>query len=417
MKRHISNIFVGFAAFSMVASLSGCSAETPFEDDGVGTVYLRPIVNSITTRAEDNAADAEYDYSANGKIYISRLDGSEGQNGIVYKHVGFSSIDPVLTLHAGKYSAEAWSGVSVPASFTQKYYRCYQEFQVTKGEKENVVLDCKIQNVVVSINVNDQALQEVLKKTKDFKVTVTNNSQTNGSLDFTLDNIADARGYFMMAEGDTDLQYTISGEKSDGKPIAANQRKIENVKSGHHYILKFTYKDEQTDDNPVGSFDTSAITVTVEDEDPADTEEQDRPLFPTEPTITGIGFDLNQTQVFAQDSDIPEDLAVMLCTIGKDDAHGFAEVSISSSDIPALQSDINFNVEANSTTANGGIEWLAPDYDGDKNVSTAFILFKKSFIQSLSSGSITIYVKDIAGKSSSVTLTISRTSQPAPDLD
>lgn len=405
MKRLISNIFVGFAAFSMVASLSGCSAETPFEDDGVGTVYLRPIVNSITTRAGDEAADAEYDYSANGKIYISRLDGREDQKGIVYKHVGFASIDPVLTLRAGSYAAEAWSGVSLPASFTQKYYRCYQEFQVSKGEKENLVLDCKIQNVVVSINVNDPALQEVLRKTSDFKVTVTNNSQPNGSLEFNMENIADARGYFMMADGDKNLQYSITGTKPDGQPIAANQREILDVKSGHHYILKFTYDNEHTDDEPFGSFDTSAITVTVEEEDPNDTEEKDRPLLPTEPVINGIGFDISQTITFASDSDIPEDLAIMICSLGE----GLKTASLQ------INNDDAINLMGSEIP--DGIEWLAPSYDSSKNVSTAFILFKKSFIQSLAAGShsISISVADKDEKTSSATLSISRGSTPAAD--
>lgn len=401
MKRRISNIFVGFAAFSMVASLSGCSAETPFEDDGVGSVYLRPIVNSITTRADG----ADYDYAANGKIYISRLDGNEDQKGLVYKHVGFSDVEPVLTLRAGSYAAEAWSGDSVAASFSKKYYRCYQTFPVTKGEKENVVLNCKIQNVVVSINVNDPALQEVLKKTKDFKVTVTNNSQPNGSLDFTLDNIADARGYFMMADGDNDLQYTISGTKPDGSPIVANQRTIANVERGHHYILKFTYSG-QPDDNPMGSLDTSGITVTVEDEDPNDTSETDRPLLPTEPTITGIGFDIPGTVSFANDDDIPEDLAIMICSLGE----GLNAAS--------LKIDEGAEVDLLGDAVPAGIEWLAPSYDSGKNVSTAFILFKKSFIQSLSAGpthSIVISVKDKAGKEADAILKISRGSTPSAD--
>lgn len=399
MKRHISNTFVGFAAFSMVASLSGCSAETPFEDDGVGSVYLRPVVNSITTRADG----ADYDYAANGKIYISRLDGNEDQKGLVYKHIGFSDVEPVLTLRAGRYAAEAWSGDSVAASFSKKYYRCYQTFPVTKGEKANVVLNCKIQNVVVSINVNDPALQEVLKKTTDFKVTVTNNSHPDGSLVYDMDNIADARGYFMMADGDNDLQYTISGTKPDGSPIAANQRVIANVERGHHYILKFTYSG-QPDDNPMGSLDTSGITVTVEDEDPNDTSETDRPLLPTDPAISGIGFNMPGTISFANDADIPEDLAIMICSLG--DGLNAATVTV----------DSNAPVKLLEDEAPAGIEWLAPSYDGEKNVSTAFILFKKSFIQALSSGSqISISVEDKAGKNADATLTISRGSTPSAD--
>lgn len=405
MKNFLSNIFVGFASFSMVASLSGCSAETPFEDDGVGTVYLRPIVNSITTRADAADADAEYDYVGNGNIVIYSFDDNNAKKGAVYNHVGFSSIAPILTLRAGKYSAEAWSGVSLPASFTQKYYRCYEEFQVTKGEKANVVLDCKIQNVVVSINVNDPALQEVLKKTSDFKVTVTNNSHPDGSLVYDMDNIADARGYFMMADGDNDLQYTISGTKPDGSPIAANQRTIANVESGHHYILKFTYSGHP-DDNPMGSLDTSGITVTVEDEDPNDTSETDRPLLPTEPTITGIGFNIPGTVSFANDDDIPEDLAIMICSLGE----GLNAAS--------LKIDEGAEVDLLGDAVPAGIEWLAPSYDSGKNVSTAFILFKKSFIQSLSAGpthSIVISVKDKAGKEADAILKISRGSTPSAD--
>ncbi len=390
------------AGLAFATGLCACSAENPFEDEGVGTVYLRPIVNSITTRAEN---DAEYDYYANGEVKITCIEGSEGHTGVVYKETGFSNVSGVLTLRAGKYVAEAWTGDSLAASFTQKYYRGYQAFDVNKCNITNVVLNCKIQNVVVSIDVNDAGLQAVLAKTKDFAVTVDNNGHDGGSLSFNADNFAEARGYFMMSGSDSDLQYTISGTKSDGTAIANNQRKIENVKRGYHYILKFSYT-EKTDDDTVGSIDTSAINVTVVEEDTANTEESESSLFPTDPAISGVGFDLALTQDFSDDADIPDNLAVMICTIG----YGLNAATLKgySADEIDLLSD---------NTLPAGIEWLAPDYNSTTNVSTAFILFSREYILSLEGPhSFVISATDINSKTSTATLSISRPQSDSSDL-
>lgn len=392
MKKHIKHISMALAGVGMMSGLWACSAEAPFDNDGEGTVYLRAVVNSITTRAEGDAAEDSYDYAANCVVYISRTDGD--RKGLVYKEKGLANLKETITLRAGQYAAEAWSGDSLAASFTKKFYRGYETFEVTKGGVKNVVVNCKIQNVVVSVNTSNEELQKMIGD--DFKVTVTNNSHSGGSLEFNMDNIATARGYFMMAEGDTDLQYTVSGTKKDGTPIPAVVRKIANVERAHHYILKFTYTPPAEDD--FGSVDSSAITITVEDEKVEDSSEEDKSLLPTEPVISGVGF-AGDAISFVGDAAIPEDVAVMICSVGE----GLQSAS--------LTVDDGAPIDLIEGPLPEGMEWKAPEYDASKKVSTAFILLKKDYILGLSKGtdhSIFISVTDANGKSGSKTLTLTR---------
>ena len=405
MRNKITNIYAGIAGIAMATAMCGCSSEAPFDGEGEGTVYLRTVVNSITTRADEASDGIDYDYSANCIVSISRTGAGEGKDGLIYQKKGLASVDPIITLRAGSYIAEACSGEPVAASFTQKYYEGSNAFTITKGDVSNVVVNCKIQNAIVSVDISNEELLKMIGD--DFKVTVTNNSHENGSLEFTRTNMADAKGYFMLADGETELQYTISGTKKDGTPIEKKERKIENVERSHHYILKLSYIPK--DENDIGGFDSSHIQIEIEDEDPANSKETDTSLLPTEPTITGVGFDITGTLDFTNENEIPEDLAVMVCAIGKNQKNGLNEVSVSSSSIPALGTAISFDMGANTNALDEAIEWLAPEYDADKNVSTAFILFKKEFIKTLQGEhAITINVKDINGKAAECNLSIKR---------
>lgn len=405
MKKNIINIYAAIAGIAISTAMSGCSAEAPFDGEGEGTVYLRTVVNSITTRADEASDGGEYDYNANCIVSISRTGAGEGKDGLIYQKKGLASVDPIITLRAGSYIAEACSGDSVAASFTKKYYKGYDSFTISKGSVSNVVVNCKIQNAIVSVDISNEELLKMIGE--DFKVTVTNNSHENGSLEFTRANIADAKGYFMLADGETELQYTISGTKKDGTPIESKTRTIDNVERTHHYILKLTYTPK--DEGDIGGFDPSQIQIVIENEDPANSQEKDTSLLPTEPTITGVGFDITGSLDFTNENEIPEDLAVMVCAIGKNQQNGLEEVTVSSSSITELGTAISFDMGTNRNALDNSIEWLAPTYDTDKNVSTAFILFKKEFIKNLQGEhTITIKVKDINEKAAECNLSINR---------
>jgi hypothetical protein len=181
--------------------------------------------------------------------------------------------------------AEAWTGDRVTASFDKKFYRAYEPFTITKGDVKNVVLNCKIANVVASINpepIIDEAL-------KDYTVTVGN---TRGSLDFNAENAASAHGYFMMPNGDTSLTWTITGKTETGEPFTKSGV-IENVQRAHEYVLNIRYTPQNT--SVGGGF----ITVTVDD---TELLIEDEVELTGAPAIEGVGFDINSNLVGEQGS-------------------------------------------------------------------------------------------------------------------
>lgn len=106
-----------------------------------------------------------------------------------------------------------------------------QEFTIADGDNKALSLKCNIANVVVSVNPDALSLGIT-----DLKVTF---SHSRGSLEFTEDNIRDAKGYFMMPNADKNLSYKVEGLKADGTPIK-KEGIIQNVERAHEYVLNIT---------------------------------------------------------------------------------------------------------------------------------------------------------------------------------
>ena len=271
--KEMKNIFklFGVAAGCIIGgmALQSCAVDEPFGSDGEGQLKMKLVINSDVTRAENDPADL----SANCVVYIS------GAKGLLHKYQGLENLPESITLKAGQYVAEAWTGDSVTASFDKKFFRGYQPFEVTNGINQ-VVVNCKIANVVVSINP-DKVDTSLLK---DFNVKVEN---SRGSLDFTEDNYSYAKGYFMMPNNDNDLKVTISGVNAEGKSFSKEQ-KIEGVKRAHEYVLNFEY--HPTFEEEGGSF----VTIVVDDSEVLVEDEVE--IF-SAPALKGVGFELDRQLV------------------------------------------------------------------------------------------------------------------------
>lgn len=373
MKRQISNILTGVVGVALTAGLWSCSAETPFDNDGVGTVHLRTVVNSITTRAEDDTDTENRDkyLRENCVVYIS------DEKGLVYQEKGLDNVKPAISLKTGHYVAEAWSGDSVTASFDKMFFRGYQPFDVTKGSESNVVVDCKIQNVVVSVNTATIDPDLI----KDYKITIKN---TRGSLEFTPANAGTDRGYFMMPNKDNNIEYNIDVVRIDNKEFSVTG-KIEKVERAHHYILNFQYDDLNIGDNATGYV---MFEIKIKDEDLT----EGVVTVPTAPTVSGVDYDIDKQLVYANDEDIPNELALKVCAFGD----GMKELMINS------DSNLTFGESANYYQKNlskginilnaygnnddytyAGISWVAPKYNKTTNISTAFLTFSGEFLKNL----------------------------------
>lgn len=372
MNRHISNILKGVVGLTFSGLLWGCAAENPFDTEGTGTVRLRTVVNSITSRAIDDTEEAAL--RANCVVYIS-----ENGKGLVYKEKGLDNVKEAISLKAGGYIAEAWSGDSLSASFTGKYYKAYVPFDVTRGSTSNVVLDCKIQNVVASINtstINPNLMRD------DYKITIGN---TRGELVFTKAE-GDGRGYFMMPNGETDLSYTVSGTRKDGKPFTQSG-KITGVERGHHYIINIKYSPEdQVDPEEGGAW----IKIEIEDENLID---GGNVLVKSRPTITGVGFNAEDQLKCIEDSDIPENISLQICGFdGIDDVVFSPAASWSMLIGDAAEGKLSGLQQVNFTKASdailnllkaNGIDFSKPEPNKDGTVETAFLTLSKEVISRL----------------------------------
>ncbi len=401
MKKLISNILNGVVVLTAVNGLWSCSAENPFDSEGEGTIRLHTVVNSITTRADDDQStpDPMQEYKDKCIVYIS------SEKGLIYKKVGLHNVDETITLKTGHYAAEAWTGDSVAASFDKKFFRGYESFEVTKGSQQNIALTCKIQNVVASINTStiDPNLMN-----DDYTISIKN---SRGEIVFDKDNASSERAYFMMPNGDTTLEYTISGTRQDGKPFTKSGS-IEGVQRAHHYILNFEYNPDgagQTGSNSGAVF----LKIKIKDEDIHDAQSV---TVHSRPTITGVDFKIDKQQVYTTDADIPESLNVQLC--GFKGLKELAMTSPSASELGIPTDSINlFDADANRLQPykNAGLVWTSPEYNGKTDVATAYLTIPKSMIERLSTAKtsehiirITIKDGDTDPKTHSATIRIAR---------
>ncbi|MDE7345203.1 MAG: DUF4493 domain-containing protein [Muribaculaceae bacterium] len=382
MNKLISNILNGVVVLTAVNGLWSCSAENPFDSEGEGTIRLHTVVNSITTRADDDpsASDPMQEYKDKCIVYIS------GEKGLIYKKVGLHNVDETITLKTGHYAAEAWTGDSVAASFDKKFFRGYQSFEVTKGSQQNISLTCKIQNVVASINTStiDPNLMN-----DDYSISIKN---SHGEIVFNKDNASSERAYFMMPNGDTTLEYTISGTRQDGKPFSKSGS-IDGVQRAHHYILNFEYNPDGQSQNNTGAV---FLQIKIKDEDIFDSQNV---IVHSRPTITGVDFNIDKQQVYLSDDDIPESLNVQIC--GFNGLKELAVTSPSASELGIPTDSINlFNADNDRIQPykNAGLVWTAPEFKESTKVATAYITIPESMIKRLSKTSATEHVIRITVK-------------------
>lgn len=400
MKNLISKILTGVVAVTTL-TLWSCSSENPFDTEGMGTVRLHTVVNSITTRTIDSSEETAL--RENCVVFVSEKD-----KGLVYKEKGLDNVKDQISLKAGQYVAEAWSGDSVSASFSSKFYRGYETFSVTKGSNSSVVLNCRIQNVVASVNtstIDPNLMQD------DYVITIKNKG---GALTYTKEE-GDSRGYFMMADNEKNLTYTITGTRKDGKPFTKNGT-LE-VEPAHHYIFNILYNPEIPDDPDTGG---AFIKIEIQDENLID---PGNVLVPSRPTITGVDFDLENQVVCVDDETIPENISVQICGFDRLDDVEFTPSCCTWATLlgDAANGELTGNKTVNFAKAsteiinlckNNGIEFSQPEMNADNTVETAFLTFSKDVISRLpkqeKEHKFLIKVKDNGGRETIDSLCIAR---------
>lgn len=345
----------------VLLSTSSCSTESPFDQSGEGSLQLKMVVNSEVKRAK--MATSEESLAEKCIIYIS------GSSGLLHKFIGLDNAPSSIALRTGHYVAEAWTGDSVSASFDSKFYKAYEPFEIERGGVTNVVLNCKIANVVASINP-DEALEG---KLKNYTVTISN---TRGQLDFNEENASYAHGYYMMPNGDTSLKWSIQGENEDGKAFTKTGV-IENVKSAHEYVLNLSYNPSVSGDTTGGGF----ITVTVNDEELLI---EDNITIHAAPVFAGEGFDITSGLTGPKGSF--DDTTVKVYAA---DAFSKLEISTTAYDKLGLPTDkfdlCNLSETAETALKNAGLSWTFK-YKSEQNQTNAIITFDDAMLNNLENG-------------------------------
>lgn len=260
-----------WAAAALALTMQSCVSEDPFSSGGEGTLRLTTDIRSdVRTRSGELSSDASLREKC--VVYI------ESSRGLIRKFKGLDNIPAVISLKSGKYLAEAWTGDSVSASFTSKFYRGMKEFTISDGDNAALRLECNIANVVVSVNPEVLGLG-----ISDLKVTF---SHSRGSLEFTEENIRDAKGYFMMPNADKDLAYKVEGKKADGSALF-KEGTVKNVQRAHEYQLNVT---ASAGENISGG---ALVNIRIED---IPLIEETVDIF-GRPTVEGVEFDIDEQVV------------------------------------------------------------------------------------------------------------------------
>lgn len=266
-----------------IAALTACSDNfLPGGDtgNGEGRVMLKATINSdvkVTARTGET----------NDELAKSTLIWISNSAGPVKKYNGIDEVPSQgIKLLSGRYIAEAWAGDSVSASWDARYFKGREEFEVTKGSATQVNIDCKIANVLVSVEYETK-IAELLT---DVTLEVGHDKSTgtrDGMLTFTQEKVdQQAKGYFMTNSRSKDLLYTLKGTLiADNKPFELSG-KLEAVEPATEYHLIVKHNDQQ--EEQIGG---AWITIEV---DESEVEVEDSFEITAPPTISGIGFPITE---------------------------------------------------------------------------------------------------------------------------
>lgn len=376
----------------MALALAGCSDEREVLG-GEGRVLLSASLNSDVKVVSRAATEQELGESA--IIWISN------SKGPVRKYKGIDAIPADgIRLAADSYTAEAWAGDSVPASFDSKYYKGIETFDITAGSTARVDVTCYVANVVASVNY-DEAVDEVLT---GYTMTV---SHDRGTL--TFEGREERKGYFMMPSTDKNLTWTLEGTDNTGKPFSRTGT-IVNVQPRHEYVLNVRMTGEP--DELGGSY----LTIEVDDRT---NDIEDTITISTVPDIKGYNFDIAQG------------INGEAGTIGRRSVWVLASNRLTRVELQCPyfatmlgdpdEVDFDFRHMTDAYRENLAAHGIDAAYDEDAEAGSSRmkINFEADFTNNLPNGvyDIVIIAEDAAGKESRQTLTITVSDAPMKTLD
>lgn len=274
-----------YALLLLTAGAVAPSCSTDETTAGGGTGFLR--MNISTTRSgvsaqEDTQASGAYDPMEHLVVRIYNA-----EDGLIRKYASRELIPSELELLAGEYRVAVEAGEEVAASFTQRFYKGEERFNVTAGNITPVEVRCTIRNTVVEAAF-DASVGENFGE--NFHVWVAAGSEVdesaaeNGTL-AALKYTADGTGYFTLPEGTDHIAWRFTGTHATRGEII--QSGTVEAKAATKYTLQFSY----SKDLP-GYIDCTVMTIDVADPDEFD----DTIVFTPDPELEGVGFNIATPQ-------------------------------------------------------------------------------------------------------------------------
>ena len=226
------------------------------------------------TRADvDPAAEFEL------KIYRYAADNSKE---LVRKYTSLTDIPEYIWLIKDNYCAQVKVGQKVLATFTDKHYSGTTDFTITAGNVETVTVDCQMANIPVAVTYDTTVAAHFTGEYYTY-VSAANSfdlESAEAAKVPTLKYTDSAEGYFLLPDGTTNISWYFYG--TDGQTPMTASGVIENVEPQKLYTLKFKY----SKDAPGGLTLVATVDTSVEHRD-------DSVAFSPDPTIKGVGFDVN----------------------------------------------------------------------------------------------------------------------------
>lgn len=391
MKAYIN--YIAAAAFGAIL-LPGCAADEPFGFKGEGNVKLSTNISAKVNELS-RASSTDQELAESTVVWISNAKGPVRK----FASLGEIPADKGIKLLADNYTAEAWAGDSVPASFDDRYFYGSKEFTVTSGSTENVEITCRIANTVVAVRYSDD-IDAVLS---DYSFTV---GHSQGKL--TFEGRDERRGYFMMNSRDHDLEWKLTGRKADGSEFTREGTITDAARATLYTInIKCTPQSEI-----IGG---GYLTIEI---DETSVEIEDEINIVAAPTVRGFDFDIAQPvrgeagklgrrSVWISANSSIESL-VMSCPV-------FAEMlGLEGNDFDIFNMDAKYEPQIHAA----GIVWTY-NHDEAAGASTMKITFEETFTSRLTNGDypVDIDVRDANGKTARATLTFSVNDAPLATAD
>lgn len=222
-----------------LAGMYSCSEANITLDDAEGRLTISTGISSdlsVGSRASGVGIYTDEELLGMLTLQISKPDGTVEKEWKPFT-TGNAGNDVSVTLREGEYKVTGVSGEKVAASFKKQYYKGETNVIVTGHKETKADLTCRIANVVTDVAYDDKIpnyLGEI-----EFAV-----KNSEGSLSYYDTDDCGKYGYFVMPDGENQLQWSLTGVLRDG--TAFEKVGTQSVKEGYLYNFSFTFNPTET---------------------------------------------------------------------------------------------------------------------------------------------------------------------------